>query len=631
MSVSDRNRGKVPADALLRAIVTSSNDAICTKDLNGVITSWNKSAERMFGYTEAEAIGRTVESLIIPPERHQEEVEILQRIRDGEHIDHFETERVRKDGTRIEVSLAISPIRNTDGTVVGASKVARDITQRRKADAESALLSAIVDSSDDAIISKSFEGVITSWNHGAQRIFGYDADEIIGESILTLIPEDRHHEETDIIERLKRGERVDHFETVRVSKDGRLIDISLTVSPIYNIDGQVIGASKIARDITERRRTEEVLRDLQRRYTDSLEHEVQVTSEELQRSQERLRIAERMAGLGTLSSGLGHDLGNVLMPLRAHVDAVAAYITPGNNGVQQHFEAIRESLEYLRTLSNGLRMLAIDPNREQRSRNPLHLDQWWRDTQPLLKTALGRQFTLRHDIPNGLPPVGIPTHLLTQAVFNLVQNAAQAMAGPPMTHGGAVEIRARHVGDEVHLIVSDNGPGMTREVKDHCFEPYYSTKPRSVSTGLGLALVHGIMESACGTVSVESEPGDGATFTLRIPTVAPRYATRLRATLKVSDRRVRALCHHLLSSLDFDLRESLNDAEVLISDDIDEVNAFLIKRQDSRAVLIEPPGQQDRSPMAADRVSHVPTSASTAEIRQALARIHDDLAVRISP
>jgi PAS domain S-box-containing protein len=249
--ITTRRRAEGAA-ARLAAIVDSSDDAIISKDLDGIIKSWNTSAERMFGYTAAETVGQSI-MLLIPPGRQDEETEILSRLKRGERVEHFETVRCRKDGSLLEVSLTISPVKDTQGNVVGASKIAHDITERRHAERDTLLLGAIVDSSDDAIISKTLDGIITSWNKSAERLFGYTSAEAVGESIMLLIPPDRLDEEPKIIERLGRGERVDHFETVRRRKDGSLIELSLTISPVKDSTGRVIGASKIARDITQRR------------------------------------------------------------------------------------------------------------------------------------------------------------------------------------------------------------------------------------------------------------------------------------------------------------------------------------------------------------------------------------------
>jgi two-component system NtrC family sensor kinase len=246
--------------ALLAAIVQSSADAIITKDLNGVITSWNRAAEELFGYTADETVGRPV-TMLIPEDRIDEEPGILTRIRRGESVQHYETLRRAKDGRLIDISLTVSPIHDESGKVIGASKVARCITDRKQAEAELRRYASIVESSSDAIIMKNLDGIIQSWNHGAEVIFGYTSDEAIGKPVTMLMPEDRVNEEPGIIDRIRRGERVDHYVTVRRRKDGRLVDISLNVSPVRDSSGVIIGASKIARDITEHNRLQAAERE----------------------------------------------------------------------------------------------------------------------------------------------------------------------------------------------------------------------------------------------------------------------------------------------------------------------------------------------------------------------------------
>lgn len=234
----------------LSSIVESSNDGIISKDLDGNITSWNKGAEKIFGYTETEMLGKKV-SILIPDDRIKEEELILNTIKKGKSLDHFETSRIDKSGKEIALSLTVSPIKDDFGNIIGASKVARDISERLKADERQAHLSAIVESSDDAIISKDLNGIITSWNTGATDIFGYSEAEVLGKSITILIPKDRLNEEQLILKKISSGERIQHFETIRVTKEGKEIPISLSVSPLKDRNGKVIGASKIARNIEE--------------------------------------------------------------------------------------------------------------------------------------------------------------------------------------------------------------------------------------------------------------------------------------------------------------------------------------------------------------------------------------------
>ena len=246
--------------ARLAAIVESAEDAIISADLNGIITSWNPAAERLYGYRASEILGQS-NHLIIPAERHPEEEAVRERIVSGQPVEHYESVRLRKDGSRIDVALTVSPLRARDGRVVGISKISRDISERNRNESlkEESLaavrrLAAIVESSDDGIIGMSMDGTITAWNRGAERMYGYAAAEVLGQSIRLVIPEDRREEASEVLERIKLGERVEHFETLRCRKDGTRFPVSLMVSPILYDGGTVIGASKIARDISEQKR-----------------------------------------------------------------------------------------------------------------------------------------------------------------------------------------------------------------------------------------------------------------------------------------------------------------------------------------------------------------------------------------
>ncbi len=247
------------ADYVFQAIVENSDDAIICKDLAGRVTVWNDGAKALFGYTAQEMIGQSI-MVLIPGERSHEESLILNKIMAGEKVEHFETVRRHRDGHLLDVSVTISPIRDRSGRIVGASKIARDISRQKALTAAARQFEAIVASSDDAIISKSLDGTILSWNAAAEAIFGYSAAEMIGQSIYALIPPEKYGEEDNILRQLRAGQKVDHLETVRRRKDGSLVDVSVTSSPIRDTQGKVIGASKIARDITARKRGEARLR-----------------------------------------------------------------------------------------------------------------------------------------------------------------------------------------------------------------------------------------------------------------------------------------------------------------------------------------------------------------------------------
>ena len=235
--------------ATLSAIVQSSDDAIVSKDLKGIITSWNVGAQRIFGYTEKEALGKSI-TMLIPEDRLNEETHILSNIRAGNRVDHIETVRLDKWGREIPISVTVSPLKDSFGNIIGASKVARDISDKLQVEEKQAMLSAIVESSDDAIVSKDLNGIIMSWNRGAEEIFGYREEEVVGKSITILIPEERLSEEDHILSKIVSGNKIDHFETIRKRKSGEEIPVSITVSPIKDRRGNIIGASKVARDIS---------------------------------------------------------------------------------------------------------------------------------------------------------------------------------------------------------------------------------------------------------------------------------------------------------------------------------------------------------------------------------------------
>jgi PAS domain S-box-containing protein len=231
--------------ARLAAVAAITDEALVATDANGAISEWNAAAERLFGYSAAEMLGRPFSSIVSVP------------LTNGHPLSSVDVSVRRKDGRTMAMSLNIAPILGAGGTPAGAVYVARDSDAEARDFRAAKHLAAIVESSDDAIVSKDLNGVIVSWNNAAERMFGYTASEAIGKSIRMLIPADRQAEEDEVLARIRRGSRIDHFETIRQRKDGSLLPISLTVSPIFDEDGRVIGASKIARDISDRKRLEE--------------------------------------------------------------------------------------------------------------------------------------------------------------------------------------------------------------------------------------------------------------------------------------------------------------------------------------------------------------------------------------
>lgn len=262
VDVTEQQKNEIKR-ATLSSIVESSEDAIISKNLDGIITSWNAGAERILKYSEEEVLGKPID-ILIPENRQNDEEIIMKTIETGKRVDHFETVRLDKFGNEVPLSLTVSPVKDNTGKVIGASKVARDITERLQGEEKHAILSAIVESSDDAIISKDLNGTIMSWNRGAEQIFGYSEEEVLGKNITILIPEDRLVEEKIIIDKIRKGEKVDHFETIRKARNGVLFPISLTVSPLKDRQGNIVGASKIARDISVQVQTQQDLKKYMR-------------------------------------------------------------------------------------------------------------------------------------------------------------------------------------------------------------------------------------------------------------------------------------------------------------------------------------------------------------------------------
>jgi PAS domain S-box-containing protein len=236
---------------LLAAIVHNSEDAIISGSLDGIITSWNPASERMYGYSSAEVIGKPA-AFLTPKDREGEVNAVLAQIKAGKHVRQLETKRVRKDGTVFPVSLTVSPIRNADGAVIGTSVIHRDLSVQKGALAAAQRIAAMVEFCDDAIIGRTLDGIITSWNPAAARMFGYSSQEIVGKPDELLSPKDRAGERISMLAKISAGRPV-HLETTRVRKDGTVFPVLLTISPIRDDKAMVVGSSVICRDVSELR------------------------------------------------------------------------------------------------------------------------------------------------------------------------------------------------------------------------------------------------------------------------------------------------------------------------------------------------------------------------------------------
>src|SRR3989338_5446739 len=248
-------------NSLLTALVESSDDAIIIITPVVILTSWNVAAERMFGYSAKEILGKPI-SILVPKDSQEEFSLILEKIKKDQRIEHFETKRLNKDGRVLNVSVTLSPIKNKEGKIICISKIVRNITERKQSEQERIKLASIVESSEDAILGMNLDGIIDSWNSGAVKMFGYKENEIIGKSVQLIYPSERTEELPGIIQKLRAGARIEHFETERKRKDESIIDVSLSISPIKNEKGIIVGIAKIIRDISGQKRTSAYARSL---------------------------------------------------------------------------------------------------------------------------------------------------------------------------------------------------------------------------------------------------------------------------------------------------------------------------------------------------------------------------------
>ncbi len=486
--------------ARLAAIVESSDDAIVSKTLDGVITSWNHAAERMFGYAPAEAIGRNI-TLIIPPDRLEEETRVLASIRAGRRVEHFETIRVAKDGRQVAVSLTVSPVKDSSGRIIGASKVARDVSERRRGEIAQARLAAIIESSEDAIISKTLDGVITSWNGAAERVFGWTAAEAIGQHITLIIPEEYREEERGVLARLRRGDRIDHFETVRQRKDGQLLDVSITVSPIRDGRGTIVGASKVARDISAQRILEQARQALLER-----EQAARTEAEDLNRSKDQF--------LATLSHELRTPL-NAIYGWARMLEGGGLDPAAMRNATQAILRNSTIQVQLIEDLFDVSRVITGNMRLDVRPMNVFAPLEAALDTVRPAAAAKGIRLDTALD-PRATPIMGDPGRI-QQVVWNLLVNAVKFTP-----KGGRVELRLRRVNSHIQIMVSDTGEGIAADQVAHLFERFRQadTGPtrRHTGLGIGLSLVKHLVELHGGTVSgMSAGLGQGSTFTVQLP------------------------------------------------------------------------------------------------------------------
>jgi PAS domain S-box-containing protein len=377
--------------------------------------------------------------------------------------------------------------------------------------AAESMLAAIVDSSPDAIIGKTLDGVITSWNAGAQRMYGYAAEEIIGRNISVLIPPDRADELPSILALLRQGSVIEHFDTYRVRKNGAVIPVSMAISSIRDQAGVVLGAASVAREMTDRDRSE-----ADRRWAEA-----------------RLQQAERMETIGQLAGGVAHDFNNLLGAITAYAGFLADATA---DHPDMHSDAIEIQSAVKRAAALVSQLLTFSRRKPGEARL-VDLKAIIEDSRALLSVAAGG---LDLTVTAGPPPPLILADRtqIEQVLLNLAINARDAMP-----QGGTLTISARPAelteedrlvnpdvkpGRYTELAVSDTGTGMSAEVMARIFEPYFTTKPTGKGTGLGLSTVYGIVRQAGGAIMVESKENRGTVFRLYFPAQAAAGVARSR-------------------------------------------------------------------------------------------------------
>jgi len=413
----------------------------------------------------------------------------------------------RPDGTRLWFEAYPTLLRERTGRIVGGLNLLVDITERKHAEAARAHLAAIVTSSDDAIISKSLQGIIRSWNQGAEKIFGYTAAEAVGQPITMLMPPQRVDEEPQILEKIKRGETIAHYETVRRRKDGTEIDISLTISPIRDNAGHIIGASKIARNITVRKQAEAEREHLLRALTAERAHLQVLTASLEQQVQERTaELTQRLRELDEFAYVTSHDLK---APLRA-IDHLAHWISEDTADLlplqsREHLTKLRGRITRMERLLDDL-LAYSRAGRYAYSPEQVDVTQVMNDVLRLVTPPQG--FAVSYPTP--LPVVRTQKVPLETVLRNLISNAIKHHD----RSDGQVAVAVQDLGEWLAFSVQDDGPGIAPEFHERIFEVFQTLKPHDQveGSGMGLAIVKKLVESRGGTITVESCIGQGATF-----------------------------------------------------------------------------------------------------------------------
>jgi two-component system, LuxR family, sensor kinase FixL len=494
--------GKSAAN-LLAAIVESSEDAIVSKTLDGIVTSWNAAAERIFGYTAEEMIGQPI-AILATAATADEMRRILETIGRGERVEHCETERRRKDGRIIAVALTISPVRDDTGRIVGASKIARDITAAKRDAGElirrKALLGSILETVPDAMMVIDERGVVQLFSAAAERMFGYVASEVCGRNVSMLMPAPHRQRHDSYLARyLATGERrvigLGRIVSGR-RKDGSEFPLELAVGELH-WDGRPMFTGFL-QDLTER----------------------QQTLGRVQELQAELTHVSRLTEMGQMASALAHEVNQPLTAATNYLEAgqvlLARSHPPSAERAREVFDKAAEQLERATQLVRRLRDFARKGESERR---PEPIGKLIDEAAALaLIGARDSGIKVQLRIAPELPEVAVDRIQVQQVVVNLIRNAVEAMeselreltvTAAPDGNGG------------VAIRVADTGPGLAPHVVERLFQPFVTTKPQGM--GIGLSICRAIVEAHGGKLRAEPNPGGGTVFAFSLPTL-PRGA-----------------------------------------------------------------------------------------------------------
>jgi PAS domain S-box-containing protein len=477
--------------------------------LDGEILEANRSLARILGVDDPSALrGETIpESDRLPEIRPQ----LVRKLQSEGTAENVELPFRRRDGSTGVMLFNARLVHEEDGgePVIWATVI--DITERKRGEKDRRRMAALVEHSEDAIIAKSLDGTIETWNAAAERMYGWTAEEAVGEPATMLVPSDVEEEFEALLERAAEGELVQGREIDRIRKDGTRFPISLTLSPIRGEDGGLIGISGINRDITELRRHEEELETLVRERTRTVEEQ-----------EAALRRAEKLEALGKLTGGVAHDFNNLLLVIDANLQFLRRTLT-GDPEALERVETASEAVERGSDLTSHLLSFARQQPLEPRVVDP---DRLLEKMGEMIRRTLESTIEIETHVEDDLWNSTVDPHRLESVILNLVINARDAMEGEGrltielantrLDEDYAATRTAVTPGRYVCLAISDTGHGMTREEQARAFEPFFTTKGEE-GTGLGLSMAYGFVKQSGGHIALYSEPGEGTTVRLYLP------------------------------------------------------------------------------------------------------------------